>query len=130
MIHHNLVPNHRLSLIVLYHFHFLLRLEASYVEDFIPPHFCMHLNMRLVLICKYLQIFVDCSTLLYSKFILPYAFREFLSKHFTSVVQQTTKESMHMLSPKPELGINPVSEETWKRLSLPVMLEGDRLSTP
>lgn len=55
---------------------------------------------------------------------------EFLSKHIASVVQQTTKESMHMISPKPELDMNPVSEETWKELSLSVMLEEDRLYTP
>lgn len=97
------------------------------MQEFIPPHFCIHLNM---LPSADLQISVDCSTPLYSKFIFSYACREFLSKHVTSVVQQTTKASMHMISPKPELDMNPVSEEAWKGLSLPVMLEGDRLYTP
>lgn len=54
---------------------------------------------------------------------------EFLSKQFTSVVQQTTRKNIHMISPKLELGINPVSEETWKGFLPSVMLEGDRLYT-
>lgn len=68
--------------------------------------------------------------LLIFMFIFLYVCMEFLSKWVTSVVQQSTRKSIHMTSPKLELGINPVSEETWKELPPSVMLEGCRFYTP
>lgn len=74
--------------------------------------------------------FVDCSIHLYSKFTFLSACVGFLSKQVTSVVKQSTRKSVHMISSKLELDIKPVSGETWIGFPPSARLEGDRVYTP
>ena len=61
--------------------------------------------------------------LLIFKSIFLYVCMEFLSKQ---AIQQSTTKSIQLMSPKLELGINPVTEETWKEFPPSVMLRGHR----
>lgn len=76
------------------------------------------------------SICVDCPSHLYSEFIFLYAYTKFLSKQVIFIVQQSTRKGIHMISPKLELGINPVSEETWKGFSSSVRLREGRIYIP
>lgn len=76
------------------------------------------------------SICVDCPSHLYSEFIFLYTYTKFLSKQVIFIVQQSTRKGIHMISPKLELGINPVSEETWKGFSSSVRLREGRIYIP
>lgn len=65
--------------------------------------------------------------LLIFKSIFLYVCMEFLSKQATPVGQRSTTKSIQLISPKLELGINPVTEETWKEFPPSVMLGGTQM---